>query len=115
MNAKQFQRYLVRDQGCVHCGETESVAPHHRANRGMGGSKARDVPSNVIVMCSMMNTAMESNAKTAEMARDYGWKLRSFEDPAEVPVFYQTLGVWVLLDDQYNLNLREEADRGKFF
>jgi len=115
MNAKQFQRYLVRDQGCVHCGETETVAPHHRANRGMGGSKARDVASNVIVMCSQMNTAMESDARTAEMARYYGWKLRSFEDPAQVPVYYKTLGVWVLLDDQYNLNPRGEEQPEKFF
>lgn len=115
MNAKQFQRYLARDGGCVHCGEVEAVAPHHRANRGMGGSKARDVPSNVIVMCSAMNTAMESDSKSAEMARRYGWKLRSYDDPAEVPVYYQTLSAWVRLDDQYNLILVDEGDRVKFF
>ena len=110
MNAKQFQRYLARDGGCIHCGESEAVAPHHRVNRGMGGSKARDVPSNVIVMCSAMNTAMESDAGTAELARAFGWKLRSFEDPLRVPVWHQVRSVWLLFDDAYGWVESEAGD-----
>jgi hypothetical protein len=49
MTKKEFQKYLDRDGGCVHCGDTETAVPNHRANRGMGGSRERDVPSNVIV------------------------------------------------------------------
>jgi hypothetical protein len=115
MNAKQFQRYLVRDGGCIHCGESEAVAPHHRANRGMGGSKARDVPSNVIVMCSWMNSAMESDARVAEQAREYGWKLRSFEDPATVAVFYQVAQKWVLLNDRFGWVESEGDNESPFF
>jgi hypothetical protein len=101
MSPKEFLKYLRRDGGCIHCGEMETIAPHHRANRGMGGSKARDVPSNIVVMCSAMNTAMESNADVAALARDYGWKLRSFESPADTPVFFQTRGEWFLLNDSF--------------
>lgn len=108
MNNKQFGKYVTRDGGCVHCGETETIAPHHRANRGMGGSKARDVPSNVIVICSVMNTAMESDAKIASLARDYGWKLRSHEEPLTTPVFYQTSGLWVLLNNQFGWEVIEK-------
>jgi hypothetical protein len=115
MNAKQFQRYLARDGGCIHCGESEAVAPHHRVNRGMGGSKSRDVPSNVIVMCSAMNTAMESDAGTAEQAREFGWKLRSFEDPLKVAVWHQVRSVWLLFDDAYGWVESEGDDEAPFF
>jgi len=111
MNAKQFQRYLVRDGGCVHCGESEAIAPHHRVNRGMGGSAARSVASNVVVMCSWMNSAMESDARVADMGREYGWKLRSFENPLLVPVFYQSMNVWVLLNDVYGWEVTPDGSR----
>ena len=102
MTPKRFRRFLDRDNGCVHCGEYDAVSPHHRANRGMGGSKERDVASNVIVVCSSLNSAMESDEKTADMARSYGWKLRPWQDPAHTPVYYATLGSWFLLDNEYN-------------
>lgn len=101
MSPKQFQRYLNRDRGCLHCGEVDAVSPQHRANRGMGGSKARDVPSNVIVFCSWMNSKVESDAYFAEMARTYGWKLGAWSNPATSPVFDAQLGLWFLLDDAF--------------
>lgn len=101
MNEKQFRRYLQRDGGCVHCGETETVAPHHRQNRGMGGSKVRDVPSNIVVLCSAMNNAVESNAVTAALAKQYGWKLESWMNPMDQPVYYAPAGVWACLTDDF--------------
>lgn len=100
MNQKQFQRYLKRDDGCVHCGELEAVAPHHRLNRGMGGSKSRDVPSNIIVICSWLNSAMESQAEIAELARQQGWKIRSGDVPRETPVWHYS-GSWRLYKDDF--------------
>jgi hypothetical protein len=102
VNAKQFQRYLVRDGGCVHCGELDAVSPHHRLNRGMGGSKTRDVPSNLIVICSSLNFLMEANSYWAETARQKGWKLRNGENPLDVPVWHYTRG-WVMLDDEFKV------------
>jgi hypothetical protein len=63
----------------------------------MGGSKARDEPSNVIVMCSMVNGLMESDPIMAEMAREFGWKLESWQNPVDVPIFEATSGVWYFL------------------
>lgn len=101
MTPKQFQKYLERDGGCLHCGETEAVSPNHRANRGMGGSKKRDVPSNIVVLCSEMNTAIESNAATAEMAKVWGWKIETWQNPLTELVYDMPKGEWVLLDDKF--------------
>lgn len=103
MNAKQFQRYLDRDKGCVHCGDVETAVPHHRINRGMGGSKSRDVPSNIIAMCSYMNGQMESNSISAGYAKRKGWKLESWEKPDETPLYNANLGEWVMLNDSYGI------------
>lgn len=103
MNQKTFRKYLDRDDGCIHCGETEAVSPHHRRNRGMGGSKARDVPSNIVVVCSWLNSAMESDARIAAEARRLGWKLGPGDDPKTAPVYHYSQS-WRLLDDDYSFN-----------
>lgn len=66
----------------------------------MGGSKTRDLPSNVIVMCSYANGLMESDAAFADYARSKGWKLGSWQRPDEEPVWDVTTGVWFLLDNE---------------
>ena len=92
---------MARDGGCLHCGETEAVSPNHRANRGMGGSKVRDVPSNLVVLCSLLNGLIESDAQWASVAKSYGWKLSTWQNPAEVPVYDTRNREWLLLDDHY--------------
>lgn len=108
LTPKQFARYLTRDGGCLHCGETEAVAPNHRANRGMGGSKTRDVPSNIIVLCSVYNGLIESNAAAAREAKFRGWKLESWQDPTTEPVFDTQKNEWVLLDNVWNRTIVEK-------
>ena len=100
MNKKQFQKYLDRDGGCVHCGDVETAVPHHRLNRGMGGSKERDVPSNIICLCSVMNGLIESSSEAAQTARDYGWKLVNGQDPILTPFFHAVQGEWLVLTDR---------------
>jgi hypothetical protein len=101
MKPKQFARFLVRDGGCLHCGETEAIAPNHRANRGMGGSKTRDVPSNIVVLCSVYNGLIESNAAAAKESKSYGWKLESWQDPLTEPVYDTQKDEWILLDNDF--------------
>lgn len=102
MNQREFRRYLERDGGkCLHCGTTEGLVPQHRANRGMGGSKMRNLPSNIIVLCSAVNGDIESDPDLASKARAYGWKLRPFDDPTMTPVYDVTAQGWFLLDDYY--------------
>lgn len=102
MNQRQFDRYLQRDGGrCQHCGTTEGLVPQHRQNRGLGGSVARDVPSNIIVLCSYVNGMIESDADWADLAILNGWKLRAWEIPEDEPVFDSAADQWYRLDNNY--------------
>jgi len=101
MTKKEFERYLARDGYCLHCGSTEALAPNHRANRGHGGSKKSEVASNVVILCSLFNGLIESDAKAAGMAKRYGWKLSRYDNPAESPVYDLVAGKWFLLDNNY--------------
>lgn len=111
MNQKQFNRYLERDGGCIHCGAVDVAVPHHRLNRGMGGSKQRDVPSNIVVLCSYLNGLLESHSMYANRARSYGWKLSAGDDPLSTPVWYPMIGVWAMLDDEFRANITADVPR----
>lgn len=113
MTPKQFQKFLDRDGGCIHCGLTTEAIPHHRINRGMGGSKKRDNPANIIVLCSRLNGDLESDPNVARRGRMYGWKLESWEDPTEVPIYDPRLGMWIQLDDNYGAKVTSEPPRHK--
>lgn len=84
--------------------------PHHRANRGFGGSKALDTLQNVIFVCSEFNSRMESDAAVAEWARDLGIKLSKFASPS-APVFDNWAKKWYLLDEKGN---KVESDPPSF-
>lgn len=105
MTPKQFARFIARDSYCLHCGETEALAPNHRINRGMGGSKTRDNPSNIVVLCSWLNTAIESDSAIRLSAMRYGWKLSSWQQPQQQPVYDMPAGKWYLLDDNFERKL----------
>ena len=101
MTAKEFARLVARDHYCLHCGETEAIAPNHRINRGMGGSKRRNHSANYALICSTLNGLIESDNRWADVAKEYGWKLESWQDPHTEPVFDLVMGVWYLLDDNF--------------
>lgn len=101
MKPRDFQKLLARDGYCLHCGQTEAVSPNHRINRGMGGSKLRDQPSNLVVLCSLFNGLIESNAQAADFAKGYGWKLKYWQDPLKEPVYDRVSGLWFTLDDEF--------------
>lgn len=101
MKVKEFEKFLYRDFGCIHCGEVEAVSPHHRLNRGMGGSKLRNNSANIIVLCSWLNSALESDAEIAAKARLLGWKLSAGQDSTKVAVWYPKYRSWFRLDNNY--------------
>lgn len=101
MNKKRFQKFLDRDGGCFHCGDTgETLVPQHRSNRGFGGGGS-DSSSNIIVLCAWANYALESDAAFAVLGREYGWKLFKWQDPLLEPVWDAYRGVWAYLDDGF--------------
>lgn len=102
MRPREFARYLERDgHKCLHCATTEGLVPQHRKNRGMGGSKLRDVPSNIIVLCSAYNGQIEADAQAASQAVAYGWKVVGMDAPELVPVYDRGAQGWFLLDNNY--------------
>lgn len=71
----------------------------------MGGSKLRDGSSNLVIICSLLNGLIESDHRWARVAQEYGWKLNSWQDPKEEPVFDTLSGTWFQLDDDFNRKL----------
>lgn len=102
---------FARDVYCIpHAGMCAGpLVLHHRRNRGAGGDPTADVVSNGLVVCHGWNTIVEQNAAAADEARRNGWKLRSWQDAAEVPVHLPEIGHAVHLDDEGNY--RDEANR----
>jgi hypothetical protein len=100
VNEKEFNKYLARDGGCVHCGDCFAVVPHHRLNRGLGGSRERDTPSNIVTLCSIVNGLVESDAKWYQAALLNGWKLRAGQEPRVSPIWFALDMKWFLLDDK---------------
>ena len=101
ITAAQYIKLLQRDKFCPHCGsDGAELIIHHRLNRGMGGKNSlANSPSNLMVLCSLANGLIESDSELAQLARDYGWKLRAGQLPQNTPVFFD--GVWYLLNDSY--------------
>lgn len=105
MTPKDFARLVARDGYCLHCGETEAVAPNHRANRGMGGSKAANKPSNYVLICSQLNGLIESDDRWATLAIENGWKVSKWADWRTIPVFDALTGTSYLLNDDWTRNV----------
>lgn len=77
--------------------EEPYLVPHHRKNRGAGGSKVleNDI-TNLILICAGWNGSIESDATNATVARNFGQKLRSWQSTSE-PVYDLTNGLWYCL------------------
>tara|TARA_R110000822_G_scaffold272480_1_gene395026 strand:- start:494 stop:823 length:330 start_codon:yes stop_codon:yes gene_type:complete len=97
LKAAELRKLRERDKWCWHCGDENDLVPHHRINRGMGGSKALDNLQNVILVCASYNGMMESDSRTATLARELGHKVSKFSN-SDVPVFDNIMQTWYLLD-----------------
>ena len=98
LSKKLLQQLRDRDGHCWHCGGEVDLVPHHRINRGMGGSKLLDRPDNLMMVCAVYNGAMESSADTARLARQWGHKLPVWAE-LETPVWDVVTGWWYLFRD----------------
>jgi hypothetical protein len=82
------------------CGaESDTLVPHHRANRGMGGRRSMNRLSNLVWLCSGENGLVESDPEMAVLARAKGIKISSHDEPSFAPIVHAVHGK-VLLDDQ---------------
>jgi len=98
MKPAVLRQLRARDLRCMHCGSDVDLVPHHRKNRGAGGSKSRENDiTNVMLICAMYNGLMEADARVAQQARDWGHKLRSWQDTWN-PVYDFGDGRWYRLE-----------------
>jgi hypothetical protein len=78
--------------------DVETLVPHHRANRGMGGRKSLDRLSNLVWLCDV-NSLIESDHEWAVSARLRGIKISSHADPDAEPITHAVHGRCFLNDD----------------
>ena len=98
---KRLLAGLVARDGhrCAMCGaDDDTLVPHHRANRGMGGRRSLDRLSNLVWLCAVENGLVESDPEMAAIARAKGIKISSHDEPSHVPIVHAVHGR-VLLDD----------------
>ena len=106
-SAATLMLILQRDgDRCVLCGipgtDYDPLVPHHRLNRGMGGSTdpAANSPANIIRIHASENGALEdARGVQRDHAVHAGWKLKRGMHPVSVPVLYPD-GRWWLLDNE---------------
>lgn len=70
------------------CPNPDTLVPHHRANRGMGGRPSLDRIENLLLVCSHINGRMEDDTAILIEAMERGIKLPGYVDPADIPVTY---------------------------
>ena len=86
--------------------ETDTLVPHHRANRGAGGFKGADRLSNLILVDSVANGRFESDLQGK--AKLLGFRISRYSGPEMVPLFHKVWG-WVLFkDDGSVIRLEQE-------
>ena len=76
--------------------ETDTLVPHHRANRGAGGFKGADRLSNLILVDSVVNGRFENDLQ--RRAQLLGFKISRYSDSEAISLFHKVHG-WVLLKD----------------
>lgn len=81
---------------CAYTGiESDTLVPHHRANRGMGGGKHEI--ANLVWLDSILNGRVEHDLQAAALAR--GIKISKYANPAETPILHAVHGLVLLTDD----------------
>jgi hypothetical protein len=95
---KSLTLLRARDPHCWHCGTPDDLVPHHRKNRGLGGSKLLDGLDNLMLVCAFYNGEMESTSQVAIQARGYGHKLARWE-ATDKPVFDCPTFTWYMLGE----------------
>ena len=105
MTVSNRRRELVKERDgfrCMaegpHCTRFVDLTMQHRTNKGMGGSKLLDGFENLITLCGLCNTLLEQDPVWAEIGRERGWKLFSWEDRFRVAVWVGWALEWRLLD-----------------
>lgn len=96
MDARDGHRCVWHWEGAC---DAETLVPHHRVNRGMGGRRSLNRLSNLVWLCSAVNGLIESDPEWADSARKRGIKLSGHAEPSDVLIVHAVHGSVWLLDD----------------
>jgi hypothetical protein len=108
MNEKKARELLAeRSNGvCELCSANRATNAHHRKNAGQGGPWA---PSNLLHLCGSGTTGCHGLVtREPKKAREQGWSVPSWGDPARTPVWLAWRG-FVFLDDTGHIEEAEET------
>jgi hypothetical protein len=78
--------------------DVPELVPQHRQG-GMGGSKRKHRPSNVVWLESLLNGHIESDPELQAEAVRRGIKVSQHADPEKVPIMSADGSWWLLTDD----------------
>ena len=82
---------------------------HHRKPRGMGGTRDPRIncPSNLVLLCSADHLWVETHRA---QARDEGWLVSQWQDPARVPIVVGGRPTWLAEDGKAYPEMRGARD-----
>lgn len=101
---------MIRDASiCAICGLMATVA-NHRANRGHGGYKAANRPSNGCALCWTCNGLIEDDTPQRKLAILRGVKIHRDDNPEDVPYLSPLFRVYVYLRDDWTMPFLTSAE-----
>ena len=108
MNEKQARALVYERSGgvCEVCSRARGTNWHHRQNQGQGGTWC---PSNGLHVCGSGTTGCHGRITThPAAAREQGWAVPSWADPATTPVWLARQG-WAYLAADGSTTTTERA------
>jgi hypothetical protein len=96
MNESKCRQIVKERSGgaCEVCG-LEAVQMHHRKNRSQGGKWE---PSCILHVCLSCHIFITENPKSAY---EFGWSVKSHDDPKATPVLLADQDFWTLTDSGF--------------
>lgn len=110
MNITTSTRNMVyqRDNfACIHCGTMKNLVLRQRSHTGNGSAE------NLVTLCIEHNGRITTDQSFSDLAMNYGWKLRTWEEPENRDVYYVADGEWFYLTERgTRIRAGETADYG---
>lgn len=79
---------------CIHCGSMKGLVLRQRSHTGNGSAE------NLVTFCVADDDRINTDQHFADLAMNYGWKLRTWEEPLNREVYYQADGEWYYLTER---------------
>lgn len=79
---------------CVHCGTMKDLVLRQRSRTGNGSAE------NLVTTCVVCNDRASYDPPFSDLAMNHGWKLRTWEEPANREVYYVAENKWFTLTER---------------